>query len=214
MRTKHEIWLLRHGETAWSLSGQHTGWTDLPLTMEGERQARELGEALKSKSFAAVYTSPLQRAARTCELAGLAAQALRVDNLREWNYGSVEGRTVNDLRVGIPDWSIWTHGSPDGESIEEVYLRAGRVIEMAMEAEGDVALFAHGHLFNDLNSGTWKPTCNCCTTDGNHEPTMCLLAKLSGVRVFTWLHGRVPEWGSKMINAAEARELIADHARW
>ena len=152
MRTKHEIWLLRHGETAWSLSGQHTGWTDLPLTMEGERQARELGEALKSKSFAAVYTSPLQRAARTCELAGLAAQALRVDNLREWNYGSVEGRTVNDLRVGIPDWSIWTHGSPDGESIEEVYLRAGRVIEMAMEAEGDVALFAHGHLLRILTA--------------------------------------------------------------
>ncbi len=152
MRTKHEIWLLRHGETAWSLSGQHTGWTDLPLTVEGERQARELGEALKSKSFAAVYTSPLQRAARTCELAGLAAQALRVDNLREWNYGSVEGRTVNDLRVGIPDWSIWTHGSPDGESIEEVYLRAGRVIEMAMEAEGDVALFAHGHLLRILTA--------------------------------------------------------------
>lgn len=152
MRTKHEIWLLRHGETAWSLSGQHTGWTDLPLTVEGERQARELGEALKSKSFAAVYTSPLQRAARTCELAGFAAQALRVDNLREWNYGSVEGRTVNDLRVGIPDWSIWTHGSPDGESIEEVYLRAGRVIEMAMEAEGDVALFAHGHLLRILTA--------------------------------------------------------------
>lgn len=152
MGTKHEIWLLRHGETAWSLSGQHTGWTDLPLTVEGERQARELGEALKSKSFAAVYTSPLQRAARTCELAGLAAQALRVDNLREWNYGSVEGRTVNDLRVGIPDWSIWTHGSPDGESIEEVYLRAGRVIEMAMEAEGDVALFAHGHLLRILTA--------------------------------------------------------------
>ena len=152
MRKKHEIWLLRHGETAWSLSGQHTGWTDLPLTVEGERQARELGEALKSKSFAAVYTSPLQRAARTCELAGLAAQALRVDNLREWNYGSVEGRTVNDLRVGIPDWSIWTHGSPDGELIEEVYLRAGRVIEMAMEAEGDVALFAHGHLLRILTA--------------------------------------------------------------
>ena len=152
MRKKHEIWLLRHGETAWSLSGQHTGWTDLPLTVEGERQARELGEALKSKSFAAVYTSPLQRAARTCELAGLAAQALRVDNLRDWNYGSVEGRTVNDLRVGIPDWSIWTHGSPDGESIEEVYLRAGRVIEMAMEAEGDVALFAHGHLLRILTA--------------------------------------------------------------
>lgn len=152
MRTKHEIWLLRHGETAWSLSGQHTGWTDLPLTVEGERQARELGEALKSKSFAAVYTSPLQRAARTCELAGLAAQALRVDNLREWNYGSVEGRTVNDLRVGIPGWSIWTHGSPDGELIEEVYLRAGRVIEMAMEAEGDVALFAHGHLLRILTA--------------------------------------------------------------
>ncbi len=152
MAGKHEIWLLRHGETAWSLSGQHTGWTDLPLNAEGERQAVELGKALGNKSFAAVYTSPLQRAARTCELAGYAAQALRVDNLREWDYGSVEGRTANELRATIPEWSIWTHGTPDGESIDEVYLRAGRVIEMAMGAEGDVAIFSHGHFLRILTA--------------------------------------------------------------
>ncbi len=152
MAGKNEIWLLRHGETAWSLSGQHTGWMDLPLTEEGERQALEVGAALQSKRFAAVYTSPLQRAAKTCALAGFAPQALRVDNLREWNYGSIEGRTVNDLRESIPGWSIWTHGTPDGESIEEVYARAGRVIEIALEADGDVALFAHGHLLRILTA--------------------------------------------------------------
>lgn len=152
MAGRNEIWLLRHGETAWSLSGQHTGWMDLPLTEEGERQALEVGAALQSKRFAAVYTSPLQRAARTCSLAGFAAQALRLDNLREWNYGSIEGRTVNELRESIPDWSIWTHGTPDGESIEEVYARAGRVIEIALEADGDVALFAHGHLLRILTA--------------------------------------------------------------
>lgn len=152
MPKHHEIWLLRHGETAWSLSGQHTGWTDLPLNAEGEKQAIALGEAMQGKSFAAVYTSPLQRAARTCELAGYASQALRVDNLREWNYGSVEGRTAIEMRATLPDWSIWTHGAPEGESIDEVYLRAGRVIELAMAAEGDVAIFSHGHLLRILTA--------------------------------------------------------------
>lgn len=150
MAGRNEIWLVRHGETAWSLSGQHTGWTDLHLTEEGERQARELGGDLRGKQFAAVFSSPLSRARRTCELAGLGDQAEYLDDLREYNYGSLEGRTANEMRLTVPDWSIWTHGTPDGETIEQVYERSGRVIEKAMQVDGDVAMFAHGHLLRLL----------------------------------------------------------------
>ena len=150
MAGRNEIWLLRHGETAWSLSGQHTGWTDLHLTEEGERQARELGKDLQGKKFGAVYSSPLSRAKRTCELAGLGDQAEYFDDLREYNYGSLEGKTANELRLTIPDWSIWTHGTPDGETMEQVYERSGRVIDQAMQVDGDVAMFAHGHLLRIL----------------------------------------------------------------
>ncbi len=146
MNATNEIWLLRHGETAWSLSGQHTGWTDIPLTAVGENQARALGGALAARPFAAVWTSPLQRALHTCELAGYGAQAARLDDLREWNYGQLEGHTTADMRNTIPDWSIWKDGAPGGESIDEVYVRAGRIVAQAAEVDGDVALFAHGHI--------------------------------------------------------------------
>ena len=148
--TKHEIWLVRHGETAWSLSGQHTGWTDLALNEEGERQALTLKTELSGKTFAAVYSSPLQRARRTCELAGFGAQAQYLDDLREYNYGSVEGKTAAEIKLTIPDWSIWTHGTPDGETMDQVYARCGNVVETALAADGDVLLFAHGHLLRLL----------------------------------------------------------------
>jgi broad specificity phosphatase PhoE len=147
---RNEIWLIRHGETPWSLSGQHTGWSDLALNEEGERQATRLKAVLAEETFDAVYCSPLQRARRTCQLAGLEANAVYLDNLREWNYGSLEGKTAIEIRQGTPDWSIWTHGTPDGESIEQVYARTAKVIETASEAEGTVALFAHGHLLRIL----------------------------------------------------------------
>jgi broad specificity phosphatase PhoE len=147
---KHEIWLVRHGETAWSLSGQHTGWTDLELTPEGEQQALGLGSRLDHREFRAVFSSPLARARKTCELAGYGGQAVLEDDLREWNYGSLEGKTAHDIRRSSPDWTIWTHGTPDGESIEQVYERAGRVIAKAGEVGGDVLLFAHGHLLRIL----------------------------------------------------------------
>ena len=146
MQSNNEIWLLRHGETAWSLSGQHTGWTDIPLTPVGEDQARALGVAMAKHPFAAVWASPLQRALKTCELAGYLEQSVKQDDLREWNYGQAEGRTAVDMRKEIPDWTIWTHGAPGGELIDEVYLRAGRILAKAAEVPGDLALFAHGHM--------------------------------------------------------------------
>ncbi len=147
---KHEIWLVRHGETAWSLSGQHTGWTDLALNPEGEEQARRLPELLRGKRFAAVFSSPLQRARKTCEIAGYSAGAEYLDDLREFNYGQYEGRTAADIRETVRDWSVWTHPVPGGETVEGVYARTGNVIEKALAVEGDVLLFAHGHLLRLL----------------------------------------------------------------
>ncbi len=146
MSSTNEIWLLRHGETAWSLSGQHTGWSDIALTATGEEQARALGRAMDGRPFAAVWVSPLRRALHTCELAGYGAQAVKQDDLREWNYGQLEGMTSADMRRAVPDWSIWRDGAPGGESIDEVYVRAGRILARAASVDGDVALFAHGHI--------------------------------------------------------------------
>lgn len=147
---KHEIWLVRHGETAWSLSGQHTGWTDLALNPEGEAQAERLPQLLGDKQFAAVYSSPLQRARRTCEIAGYGERVELLDDLREFNYGSYEGRTAADIRDEVPGWSVWTHDVPNGEKIDGVYDRTGNVIQKALDAPGDVLLFAHGHLLRLL----------------------------------------------------------------
>lgn len=148
----HEIWLVRHGETAWSKSGQHTGWTDLELLPEGEEQARQLQGRLNGRQFASVYCSPLKRARRTCELAGFGDQMILEPDLREWNYGDLEGRTAQQMRESVPGWSVWNQGPPGGEAIETVYERAGRVIAKALAAPGDVALFAHGHVLRVLAS--------------------------------------------------------------
>jgi probable phosphoglycerate mutase len=146
---KQQILLVRHGETEWSRSGQHTGRTDLPLTAEGELAARAIGEALSGRALTA-WTSPLLRARETCRLAGL-GEAARVDeDLREWDYGVYEGRTTIDIRKETPDWSIWLSPITGGESLEEVAVRARRVIDRAVAVEGDVALFAHGHILRIL----------------------------------------------------------------
>src|ERR1700678_2537037 len=137
------LWLIRHGETAWSLSGQHTSSTDLPLTAEGERKAAETGKRLAGKKFAAVYVSPMTRARETCRLAGYAEGAIVTDDLREWNYGSYEGLTTAQIHQTAPGWSIWTAQPAGGETIEQVAERARRVIQSA--PHGDVAIFAHGH---------------------------------------------------------------------
>ena len=142
----HEVVLVRHGQTEWSLSGQHTGTTDMPLTEVGRRHARALGARLSGWQFARVLSSPMARAFETCELAGFGDRAETTDDLREWNYGEYEGRRTVDIREDRPGWGLWKDGAPGGESVEEVCRRADRVIEGARAVDGDVALFAHGHI--------------------------------------------------------------------
>src|SRR5271169_3733117 len=137
------LYVARHGETAWSLSGQHTGLTDLPLTPNGERNARRLGERLKGMSFAKVFTSPLQRAARTCELAGFGAVAETDPDLVEWNYGQYEGRCSAEIFAERPDWQLFRDGCPGGE-------RADRVVKRVRTVAGIVLLFSSGHFIRVL----------------------------------------------------------------
>jgi broad specificity phosphatase PhoE len=144
------IYLARHGETAWSLTGQHTGLTDLPLTERGEHNARQLGERLRGLTFAKVYTSPLQRAARTCELAGFGAVAEVDRDLVEWDYGQYEGRRTAEIRVERPDWLLFRDGCPGGESPAQASARADRVVDRLRAVHGDVLLFSSGHFIRVL----------------------------------------------------------------
>lgn len=139
------VYLARHGETAWTLSGQHTGLTDLPLTERGERNARRLEERLRGMTFAKVFTSPLQRAARTCELAGFGSVAEVDRDLLEWNYGEYEGRRTVEIHAERPDWQLFRDGCPGGESPNQVGTRADRVVSRVGEIQGDVLLFSSGH---------------------------------------------------------------------
>ncbi|MGZ9111927.1 MAG: histidine phosphatase family protein [Rhodoplanes sp.] len=139
------VYLARHGETAWTITGQHTGLTDLPLTERGERNARRLAARLRGVTIAKVFTSPLQRAVRTCELAGFGAMAEIDRDLVEWNYGEYEGRVSADIHRERPDWQVFLHGCPGGESPEEVGTRADRVVKRVRGVEGDVLIFSSGH---------------------------------------------------------------------
>jgi broad specificity phosphatase PhoE len=143
--TLPEIYLARHGETAWSLSGQHTGLTDIPLTERGERNAASLAGRLAGIDFAEVLTSPLQRASRTCALAGFEGRAKVDPDLVEWDYGIFEGMKTVDIRVDYPNWSLFRDGAPGGESVEALGTRADRVIAHIRGIEGRVLLFSHGH---------------------------------------------------------------------
>jgi broad specificity phosphatase PhoE len=144
------LWLIRHGETAWSLSGQHTSVTDLPLTAEGERKAAAVGKLLAGTQFAAVYVSPMTRARETCRIAGYADSAIVTDDLREWNYGAYEGLTTNEIQKSAPNWTIWTAPPPGGETVAQVAARASRVIQSS--PSGDVAIFGHGHMLRVLTA--------------------------------------------------------------
>lgn len=146
----NELWLIRHGETAWSLSGAHTSITDLPLTPQGEIKAAQIGKILAGHEFSLVMTSPLQRARETCRIAGFADKAVIEPNLTEWNYGDYEGRTTAEIRKDRPDWSLWRDGVPNGESVEAVGVRVNKVIDRALTANGDVVMFAHGHVLRIL----------------------------------------------------------------
>ena len=147
-----DVYVVRHGATEWSVSGRHTGRTDIPLTEEGRQQAQELKRALATHTFAAVFVSPLGRARDTCRIVGLDDQAIVVDDLHEWDYGDYEGLTTAQIRVQAPGWTIWTGEVPGGESIDAVAARADRVIERVQSVDGDVALFAHGHILRVITA--------------------------------------------------------------
>ena len=144
------VFVIRHGETAWSLSGQHTGTTDIPLTDNGRRLAERLRPVLAKEVFASVFVSPMQRARETCELAGLGDAAVIDPDLVEWNYGEYEGLTPKQIHERAPGWLIFRDGCPGGESPEQVGARVDRVIVRARAVDGDVALFAHGHVLRVL----------------------------------------------------------------
>ena len=145
-----DVYLVRHGETAWSLSGQHTGLTDLPLTPAGEEQARQLRQRLNAFRFAKVYSSPLQRAARTCELSGYGSVVGLDRDLIEWNYGDYEGKKRDWILAWRSDWLIFRDGCPNGESPADVAIRADRVISRIRRIDGNVLLFSSGHILRTL----------------------------------------------------------------
>ena len=151
---EQKVYLLRHGETEWSLNGRHTGVTDIPLTENGRVAARLLKPILAKVTFALVLTSPLQRARETCELAGLGQFANVEPDLIEWNYGEYEGLTTEQIRSTRPGWSVFRDGCPGGESPEQVGARADRVITKVRTAAGNVALFGHGH-FTRVLAARW-----------------------------------------------------------
>lgn len=146
------IILVRHGQTIWSLSGKHTGRTDLPLTKVGEESAFQLRAPLEDVRFTQVLTSPLQRARQTCELAGLGGSAQVENDLREWDYGAYEGRTSAEIHAEQPNWSVFRDGCPQGESVEQIADRADRVLARLRALEGPVALFSHGHFLRALTA--------------------------------------------------------------
>jgi broad specificity phosphatase PhoE len=146
VKVSDQILLIRHGETEWSKSGQHTGTTDIDLTEPGRAAARALHDRIADREFALVLTSPLKRARETCELAGLGDRAGIDPDLRELDYGEYEGLTTPEIRETRPGWEVWKHGSPGGETVDQAGERVDRVIQRALTADGDVALFAHGHL--------------------------------------------------------------------
>ena len=149
-KSEQSVYVIRHGETEWSLNGQHTGITDIPLTENGLERAKLLQPVLAKESFALVLTSPLQRARVTCQLSGLGNKAEVDQNLVEWNYGEYEGVTSKEIHRKVPGWMVFNDGAPGGETPEQVGVRADRVITRVRSVNGDVALFAHGHIFRVL----------------------------------------------------------------
>jgi probable phosphoglycerate mutase len=144
------IWLVRHGETDWSLAGKHTGRSDIPLTREGEAQARKLGARLQEIPFTMVLSSPLQRARRTCEWAGFGARMEVLLDLQEWDYGAYDGLTSSEIHAMRPDWQLFRDGCPGGEQLKDVITRADRVITRLRSSPGDALVVSHGHLLRVL----------------------------------------------------------------
>lgn len=141
-----QIYLVRHGETEWSKTGQHTGRTDVALTPRGREQAELAKDMLRRVSFSRVLSSPLQRAMETAQLSGLGTRVEANEDLREIDYGDYEGRTTKEIRESVPEWTVWTHACPNGESLEDAAARARRVIDELQGTTGSVAIFSHGHM--------------------------------------------------------------------
>jgi probable phosphoglycerate mutase len=205
------VFALRHGETEWSLNGRHTGTTDIPLTDNGRRLAELLRPALSGRTFALVLVSPLQRARETCELAGVGARAVIEPDLVEWNYGNYEGLTPKEIDRQAPGWLIFRDGCPAGETPEEVGARADRVIARARAVEGDVALFAHGHVLRVLGA-RWL---RLAPGAGQHflldTGTVSVLADYHGVpAVKTW-NAPVTGWVSR--TTEEGTEVVGRRTR-
>ncbi len=143
---KNKIYLIRHGETEWSRSKQHTGRSDIPLTEEGEHQAKTLQSKLSKIEFKKIFTSPLKRVLRTCQLAGYLERAEHSDDLLEWDYGDCEGLTTPQIQEKVPNWNLFKDGVQEGETIEQIAARADHILSIAAQIEGNVALFASGHI--------------------------------------------------------------------
>jgi probable phosphoglycerate mutase len=150
MSTDQRVLIIRHGQTEWSANGKHTSVTDLALTEEGRAQAEGLAAKLRGETFSLVLCSPLRRARETCELAGFGQRAEIRDDLREWEYGEYEGLTTPEIRQRDPDWDLWSQGCPDGERPDQVARRVDQVLARIRETDGDVLVFAHGHVLRVL----------------------------------------------------------------
>jgi broad specificity phosphatase PhoE len=150
MNSTKKIYLIRHGETEWTLSNRHTGKTDLPLTQKGEEEAVSVGKKIAQQKFDLVLCSPLQRAKETCQGAHLFGEAELEPLLTEWDYGTYEGLTTEEIRKQVPNWKIFTHGAPGGESVADVSQRADKLLSKIAKTQGDVALFSHGHFLRVL----------------------------------------------------------------
>jgi len=192
-----EVFLIRHGETEWSLNGRHTGSTDIPLTENGRQVARLWQPHATARKFALVLTSPLQRARQTCELAGLGALAQIEADLREWDYGEYEGLTPQQIRAKQPDWMIFRDGCPGGEGPAEIGTRVDRVIARIRAAPGDVAVFAHGHVLR-VFAARWLAL---PASAGSHfmleTATLCVLSSYHGVPA-------VRRWNAPLLSRAHA----------
>jgi len=188
-----QVLLIRHGETAWSLNGRHTGRSDIELTENGCRVAAQWQPILARRSFGLVLTSPLKRARRTCELAGLGAQAEIEADLTEWNYGRYEGLTPTEIRAEQPDWLLFRDGAPEGESPEQIGARVDRVIVRVRAVKGDAALFAHGHVLRVL-AARWL---NLPATAGSS-----FLLDTATAGVLSSYHGlpAIKRWNAPLIN--------------
>ena len=200
-----EVFLIRHGETEWSLNGRHTGSSDIPLTEKGRQVARLWQPYAAARSFGLVLSSPLQRARETCELAGLAGQAQIEDDLREWNYGDYEGLTPQQIRAAQPKWQIFRDGCPGGESPDQVGARVDRVIARIRAVTGDVAVFAHGHVLRVFGA-RWL---ELPASAGSHflleTATLCTLSSYHGVPA-------VKRWNAPLvIGAARRQETREDY---